>query len=383
MLSWAPIWKGPEGDRMDPIIDQISREVLQWRGLAAATCGRSDEPNHGLEGRTVLVTGSGGSIGGEVARRLAYVGVERLVLLDMCEAGQFRLDRDLAGTPAAREVCLGDIADGPFVDSVFQRYRPEVVLHAAAYKHVPMLEAHPRAAVRANVIGTKRLAEAADRWGCQRMVMVSTDKAVSPVGVMGTTKKLAEMYLRSRAVDGPCAYTSVRFGNVIESSGNVFELFAHQIANGGPLTVTDPRAERYFMTLGEAAGLVLRAATVGRGGEVLVLNMGEPVRIERVARRMAELAGFDPTRNVTHIGLRPGERLDERLYEPQERSAPTEWVGINIAQSPRPAANDLDRAISMLEQAVDHAVEGVGESLALAMAMIGSGGVEIGGQDAR
>lgn len=367
---------------MDPIIDQISREVLRWRGLEAPDMAGRMHATSPLAGQSVLVTGSAGSIGGEIARRLATSGVQRLVLLDMCEAGQFRLDRDLAGTPAAREICLGDIADEPFVEHVFERYRPEVVLHAAAYKHVPMLEGHPRAAVRANVIGTKLLADAASRWGCQRMVMVSTDKAVSPVGVMGATKKLAEMYLRSRRAGDGCAFMSVRFGNVIESSGNVFELFAHQLKRGGPLTVTDARAERYFMTLCEAAELVVRAAAIGRGGEVFVLNMGEPVRIERVARRMAEIAGLDPSECIAHIGLRPGERLDERLYEADERPEATEWSGISIARGVRPDAINMDRVVSILQEAIGTSVEGIGESLNRAMMLVGCDVVQPGGRHA-
>ncbi|MFI4917405.1 MAG: UDP-N-acetylglucosamine 4,6-dehydratase [Phycisphaerales bacterium JB060] len=367
---------------MDPISDQICKQVLRWRGLGVQAEAAQPSGLEPLAGRTVLVTGSAGSIGGAIARRLAGSGVERLILLDMCEAGQFRLERALEGYAVRSEICLGDIADGPFVQHVFDQYRPNVVLHAAAYKHVPMLETHPRAALRANVVGTKRLAEAAETSGCERLVMVSTDKAVSPVGVMGWTKKLAEMYLRSRSLDGRCACTSVRFGNVIESSGNVFELFARQIAGGGPLPVTDPRAERYFMTLAEASSLVPRAATVGHGGDVLVLNMGRPVRIECIARKMAEMAGLDPDEAISLVGLRPGERLDERLYNDDERAVATGSPGISRAEGPRPVTAEMDRIVSMLEDAVETSVGEAARCLRCVTSELAESGVESGLADA-
>lgn len=353
-----------------PIIDRVGTEVLRWRGLGADGIEAIGDAFDALAGRTVLVTGSAGSIGGQLARRLAGSRIERLVLVDASEAGQFRLDLDLASTSVPREICLGDVGDEPFVDHVFERFRPQVVLHAAAYKHVPMLEGHPRQAVRSNVLGTRCVAEAADRWGSERLVMVSTDKAVSPAGVMGASKKLAELYLRTRPVDAGCRFSSVRFGNVIESSGNVFEVFARQLELGQRLTVTDSRAERYFMTLAEAAALVARAASLGAGGEVFVLNMGQPVSIERIARRMAELAGRDAADAVEFVGLRPGEQMDERLFESHEHPVATGVPGIRRAEGPIVDAQLFESAIAMLEDAASTGVDGVGECLARAIAMV-------------
>lgn len=361
---------------MDPINDQICQQVLRWRGLPSAVVPAETPATDSLAGRRVLVTGSAGSIGGQIAQRLSRGGVDHLALLDVCEAGQFRLDRSLASSMVGREMCLGDITDGPFLEDVFQRLRPDVVLHAAAYKHVPLLEGHPRAAVRANVLGTARLAEAAERWGCERFVMISTDKAVSPVGVMGATKMLAELYLRSRSEHAVCSFSSVRFGNVIETSGNVFETFACQLAQGSRLTVTDPRAERYFMTLHEAVELVLRSVTIGCNGQVLVLNMGEPVRIDRIARYMAKLADIDPDTAVEFIGLRPGERLDENLFEVNERRVPTKQPGIDLAIRKSPSLSAMDDIVAMFEEVVRGPVEGVGESLSLAMTMVSNAAAE-------
>lgn len=352
-----------------PIIGRIGAEVLRWRGTGADGDAFGDAFD-ALEGRTVLVTGSAGSIGGELSRRLARSRIERLVLVDASEAGQFRLDLDLAGTSVSREICLGDVSDEPFIEHVFDRFRPQVVLHAAAYKHVPMLEGHPRQAVRSNVLGTKCVAEAADRYGSERLVMVSTDKAVSPVGVMGATKKLAELYLRTRSVGTGCGCSSVRFGNVIESSGNVFEVFARQLELGERLTVTDPRAERYFMTLAEAAALVARAGSLGGGGEVYVLNMGTPVLVERVARRMAEIAGRDAEDAIEFVGLRPGERLDERLFEANEQPIPTGVPGIRRAEGPVADSELVEAAVAMLEEAVSTGVDGVGECLTRALSLV-------------
>jgi FlaA1/EpsC-like NDP-sugar epimerase len=279
-----------------------------------------------IRDRTVLVTGAAGSIGSELCRQLASQGPARMILFDRHENGMFNLELELRDRFPAVELTpvLGDILLEDQLASVFGAYRPELVFHAAAYKHVPLAERNVLEAVRNNIFGTRNVAQAAIAHGAQEFVLVSTDKAVRPTSVMGVTKRAAELVIHSMP-PGRCRFVSVRFGNVLGSSGSVVPLFREQIARGGPVTVTDPNVTRYFMTIPEAAQLILQAAALGEGGETFILEMGQPVRIVDLARQMIRLSGFEPDEDVPIVftGLRPGEKLEEELVDDSEGIAST------------------------------------------------------------
>lgn len=280
-----------------------------------------------LRGRRILVTGAGGSIGSELCRQLAAFEPDRLILFDRAESNLYFLELELRDAHPALPVIpvVGDLLDRQRVQEVIQAHAPDLVYHAAAYKHVPLMEAHPLEAIRNNVFGTEIVAEAARQGGVKKFVFISTDKAVRPVGIMGMTKRVAEGLLLS--LNGATTtFIAVRFGNVLGSDGSVLPLFRWQIAKGGPVTVTDPEATRYFMLLSEAAQLVLQAGMLGQGGEVFFLNMGEPIRIMDLAENLIRLSRLEPGRDVPVevIGLRPGERLREELVMEQEKLLPTE-----------------------------------------------------------
>jgi FlaA1/EpsC-like NDP-sugar epimerase len=272
-----------------------------------------------LAGRVVLVSGAAGSIGSEIARQVMAQGPRRLVLLDHSENGLFFIDRELRTMSGDIEVvpCLASITDLGRIREVFARSRPEVVLHAAAHKHVSMMENHPGEAVKNNVLGTRILVDEAVRAGVHAFVMISTDKAVRPSSVMGASKRLAEMYVQALAIESAMRLVTVRFGNVLGSNGSVAPIFLDQIRRGGPVTVTHPEMTRYFMTIPEAARLVLQAAALGEGGEIFVLDMGEPIKVVDLARALIRLAGATAGQDVAvqFTGLRPGEKLYEELYD--------------------------------------------------------------------
>ncbi|MBE0566718.1 MAG: polysaccharide biosynthesis protein, partial [Krumholzibacteria bacterium] len=311
-----------------PIHDFRLEDLLHRRPL------RPDNPAIGgfLAGRTVLITGAAGSIGSELCRQIAAQGAGRLVCLDKDENGLFRLEQQLAragvGTPAA--FVLGDIRDRTHLHQVFARWRPAIVFHAAAYKHVPLLQHHPVEAVLNNVLGTRTVADLAAEHGVGDFVLISTDKAVNPSSVMGATKRIAERIVRTRNLGSATRFSVIRFGNVLGSNGSVVELFQEQIRRGGPVTVTHPDIERYFMTIPEAVHLVLFAATMGGMGETFILDMGRPVRIAELAAQMIRLSGLVPGVDVAieYTGLRPGEKLTEELWTDRERPAPTAHPGI-------------------------------------------------------
>jgi len=280
-----------------------------------------------LRGRRVLVTGAGGSIGAELARQVVRFSPAELVLLDHAENGLYFIERELSDAPHAFPIVavVGDVRDADGLEALFARRRPEVVLHAAAHKHVPLLEDAPREAVLNNVVGTRLLVDAADRHGVRHFVLVSTDKAVRPSSVMGASKRVCERLVQAASRRGRGSYCAVRFGNVLGSDGSVVPLFQRQIERGGPVTVTHPEATRYFMTIPEAVRLVLQAAAMGKGGEVFLLDMGEPVRVLDVARQLIRLAGLSEGDDVTveFTGLRPGEKLHEELHSQDERARMT------------------------------------------------------------
>ena len=283
-----------------------------------------------LSGEVVLVTGSGGSIGSELCRQIARVAPRRLILLDHAEDNLFTIQRELEDDrhvhPSSLAAVLADCKEGERMREVLAEHRPTIVFHAAAYKHVGLMEGNPVEAVRNNAIATRLVARLAGESGVKAFVLVSTDKAVSPATVMGASKALAEFAIEEMSARFPkTRYASVRFGNVLGSSGSVVPIFRRQIARGGPVTVTDERMTRYFMTIPEAVQLIIRSGSLGQGGEVFVLEMGEPVPIVQLARDMIELSGLRPDVDIAIevVGRRPGEKLHEELFNPYERPQPT------------------------------------------------------------
>ena len=320
------------------INDLLGREAVE---LDCQAVGRF------LNGRRVLITGAGGSIGSEMCRQIALFGPARLILVEQAETPLFDIDNEIrAAHPNIPIVpCIADIYDRERVMKVWEAQRPEVVIHAAAHKHVPMMERNPCEAVKNNILGTRNVADACCRYGAAEFVMISTDKAVNPSSVMGASKRVAEIYTQSLNGSAGCEtqFKAVRFGNVLGSAGSVVPTFRRQIAAGGPVTVTHPEMTRYFMTIPEAAQLVLQAAATGCGGQIYLLDMGEPVKIVDLARQMITLSGFRPDEDIEikFSGVRPGEKLFEELRIEGEhvdktvhpkvmvwKSRPTEWAKV-------------------------------------------------------
>lgn len=319
---------------------------------------------HWIDGRRLLVTGSAGSIGSEISRQLLKFAPRQLILIDRSETGQFFLERELQGlgSEVPFEVLLADVLDRPRMEYLLERYRPEIIFHAAAYKHVPLLERHPSEGVKNIIRATRQLADLAVQKRVGTFVLISTDKAVNPTSVMGACKRVAEMYIQSLAHTSPCRFVTVRFGNVLDSAGSVVPVFRQQIAEGGPITVTDPRMTRYFMTIPEAAKLVIQAGAIGRAGEILVLDMGEPVRILDLAKDMIRLSGLRPETDVEIVftGMRPGEKLYEELHLPGENRLPTSHPKIMIADCKHRNPCAVQAAIDRLEQlATQHQDEAI------------------------
>lgn len=295
-----------------------------------------------LKNKVVLITGAAGSIGSELCRQLAAFGVDRLILFDSAETPMHTIRLELEDrfpglnfTPV-----IGDVRSKDRIDFVFRTYHPAIVFHAAAYKHVPLMEANPCEAVQVNVYGTRNVADFAVKYGVEKFVMISTDKAVNPTNVMGASKRMAEIYVQSLSIairngniKGNTRFITTRFGNVLGSNGSVIPRFKEQIQRGGPVTVTHPDIIRYFMTIPEACRLVMEAATMGKGAEIFIFDMGKPVRIADLACRMIELAGFVPGKDIAikYTGLRPGEKLYEELLNKKENTQPTCHKKIRIA----------------------------------------------------
>ena len=306
---------------------------------------------HGyLRGKRVLVTGAGGSIGSEICRQIARFGPGKIIILDSAETPLFFIEKELAAAwpqlPLIPVLC--DIRNGEKVDRVFGQFLPEVVFHAAAYKHVPMMELNPVEAVSNNIGGTKNVADVADRYKVADFVMISTDKAVNPTNIMGASKRIAELYVQALAAKSATKFTAVRFGNVMGSNGSVIPMFKEQIRNGGPVTVTDAKVVRYFMTIPEASQLVLQSGCLGKGGEIFVLDMGEPVPILELAEELIRLSGLVPYVDVdiTFTGLRPGEKLFEELLIAGEGIGETVHEKIKVLT---PAVIDRNRLASELD----------------------------------
>ena len=335
------------------IADLLGREPVE---LDAEQIGRQ------LRGKRVLVTGAGGSIGSEMCRQIAEFGPKRLVLLEQAENNLFEIDRELRAAHTGLDVVpyVADITDRARIGAIFDQERPTAVFHAAAHKHVPMMEINPGEAVKNNIGGTIVVADTCLVTGVEKMVMISTDKAVNPTSIMGCTKRVAEMYVQGLTGGGVTQFVTVRFGNVLGSSGSVVPIFRDQIACGGPVTVTHADMTRYFMTIPEAAQLVLQAGTMGRGGEIYMLHMGEPVRIIDLARDMITLSGLRPDIDIEIVfsGKRPGEKLFEELLSVGEDIGDTSHPKIMIWKH-RPEDREAVRSgVERLEAMVDSYTNG-------------------------
>jgi FlaA1/EpsC-like NDP-sugar epimerase len=311
-----------------------------------------------IRGRTVMVTGAGGSIGSELCRQVSTFAPGRLLLVERAENALFEIHRELAlALPDQNTVpCVADICDRERMSQLIAQHRPEVLFHAAAHKHVPLMEAHPAEAVKNNVQGTRQLADLAAIHGVSTFVMISTDKAVRPTSVMGATKRAAEIYVQSRARVSQTKFVTVRFGNVLGSAGSVVPIFKKQIAAGGPVTVTHPDMVRYFMTIPEATQLVLQAGTMGAGGEIFILDMGQPVKIVGLARDLIRLSGFGEDEiRIEFSGIRPGEKLFEELSTDEECADKTRHPKILVGRTSADAVGDIERSLDIL---VKTAVQG-------------------------
>jgi len=327
------------------IEDLLGRDpvTLDWQAISK-----------GLTGRSVLVSGGGGSIGSELCRQIAKLQPSKLIILDASEFSLYRIKGELrlVFPELILHGLLGDIRDRVTLDYVFEHYQPEAVFHAAAYKHVPLLETQAREAIANNVLGTREIALAADRHHCQTFVQVSTDKAVNPANVMGASKRLAEIFCQALNKRSQTNYITVRFGNVLDSAGSVVPLFRKQIADGGPVTVTHPEITRYFMTIPEASQLILEAAAMGNGGEIFVLQMGDPIKIRDLAEQMIRLTGKIPGNDIeiVYTGLRPGEKLYEELFYDREALQATPHEKIELARSCDADWEVLNQGIKTLKE---------------------------------
>jgi len=303
-----------------------------------------------LEGKTVMVTGAGGSIGSEICRQVLRFSPHSLVLIERAENSLFTIEQELVRTTVSSKLhpCVADIADIQRLDQVLSQHRPDVIFHAAAHKHVPMMESNPGEAIKNNVVGTKLLAEAADRHHVEHFVMISTDKAVNPTSIMGVSKQIAERFVHAFAEYATTTkYVVVRFGNVLGSAGSVVPTFKAQIRRGGPITITHEKMERFFMTIPEASQLVLQAGAMGNGGEIFVLDMGEPVKIVDLARDLIRLSGLsEDDIDIVVTGLRPGEKLYEELYFDEEDMLATDHPKLF-------AAYHRPYELEMVRQAID------------------------------
>jgi len=323
--------------------DLLGRETVEFEEAEIAAF---------LDGRTVLVTGAGGSIGGEICRQVARFGVKRLVLLGRGENQIYEIERELRASHPGRDIvpAIIDVRDAHALTRSFQAHRPEIVYHAAAHKHVHYMEAFPSEAIKNNVLGTCNVIDAAAAAGVARVVMLSTDKAVGPRGVMGASKRFAEYLMAARNRDDGPRLISVRFGNVLASRGSVVPLFVSQIRAGGPVTVSHEDATRYFMSIREACVLVVQASLMGEGGEIFILRMGEPIRIAELARDLIALHGYRPGTDIRIecTGLRPGEKLHEALVAAGETAEASRHPHILRAKPALPADADVLASLERL-----------------------------------
>lgn len=377
VMRW--IWNSPEAIWLRPPISVTlmagTLTLLGWLALRYMSrlqlrpievtdlLGRSvNEVNtprvrEALQGKTVLITGAGGSIGSELSRQVLAAEPQTLLLVDISEAALYVLCEELIQPGVTQVVPLvGDCGDRGWIRQVLRTHQPDFVLHAAAYKHVPMLEQNPCAALKNNALATRTLAEESAASAVGTFVLVSTDKAVRPVSVLGITKRLAEIFVHDLAAKSQTRFCAVRFGNVLDSSGSAVPKFRRQIQQGGPVTITDPRMKRYFMTIPEASGLVLQAATLAKGGELFVLDMGRPVLMTQLVETMIRRSGLKPGRDIEIVftGIRPGEKLEESLDLDAETTERTAHNRIFVSRIPRVSATEVE---ALLVQSIALAAE--------------------------
>ena len=315
-----------------------------------------------LRGKCVLVTGGVGSIGSEICRQVLSHGCKRLVIFDIYENGLFSINEELKEKYSTERyvLCVGSVRDSGRLTEIMETYHPDIVFHAAAHKHVPMMELNPMEAIKNNVFGTKCVMDACIQHNVKRFILISTDKAVNPTNIMGATKRMAELLVQCMNHPGNCEMAAVRFGNVLDSNGSVVPTFRRQIESGGPVTVTDREMRRYFMTIPEAVSLVLSAGTLAKGGEIFALDMGKPIRIYDLACTMIRLAGYEPERDIPIeiIGLRPGEKMFEEIVLEGERVDRTSNDQIFVMHGNRRSPENILSTVAKLRQYLDdHQVE--------------------------
>jgi FlaA1/EpsC-like NDP-sugar epimerase len=333
-------------------------------------CLDTPELQRFLAGKHVLVTGAGGSIGSEICRQSMKFCPRRVILLDRAENSLFEIDRELRQRWLGADIvpAVADIGDGPRIANLLGEHQPHVIFHCAAHKHVPMMESNPGEAIKNNVRGTRIVADAAAACGADAFVMVSTDKAVNPTSVMGAAKRCAELYIQSlnqEQGEQGTRFLAVRFGNVLGSSGSVVPIFRKQIEAGGPITVTHPDMKRFFMTIAEASQLVMQAGAIGRGGEIFVLDMGQPMKILDLALEMIRRFGLRPDKDIAieFTGIRPGEKLYEELATANELTQPTSHPKIRVWQLPRASGAQVQQMLASLAAVIDSDRERIVEAL--------------------
>jgi FlaA1/EpsC-like NDP-sugar epimerase len=311
-----------------------------------------------------MVTGASGSIGSELIRQMLDFSPKKIILIDQAESAMFDLDNELTGKFGFKnyEIALADICNEVRMDQAFRLFKPNIVYHAAAYKHVPMMENNPSEALYTNIKGTKIIADLSVKYGIEKFIMISTDKAVNPTNVMGASKRIAEIYVQSLNRKVTTRFITTRFGNVLGSNGSVVNLFKKQIEHGGPLTVTHPDVIRYFMTIPEACRLVLEAGMMGKGGEIFLFDMGKPVKIIDLARKMIRLSGLEIDKDIqiSFTGLRPGEKLYEELLNDAENTLPTHHPQIMIGKVREydfgPVSKEIDELIELFDKQENMAI---------------------------
>jgi FlaA1/EpsC-like NDP-sugar epimerase len=354
LLSTPPLHQWSDGAFNTKLIKKVNIEDLLGRKEIKLN---TENIYNYLSGKVILVTGGAGSIGSEIARQVLKYEPAKLILLDQAETPIYELSNELNNLDQKSEfeTVIADVSNISRMQNVFQTFQPQIVFHAAAYKHVPLMEDNPAEAIKVNVEGTKIVADLSHKFKCESFVMISTDKAVNPTNVMGASKRIAEIYVQSLSKQSSTKFTTTRFGNVLGSNGSVIPIFKRQIAQGGPVTVTDERITRYFMTIPEACQLVLEAGTMGAGGEVYVFDMGESIKIIDLAKQMIKLSGFEPNKEIPIkiTGLRPGEKLYEELLTTEENTIPTHHEKILIGKVKEYELAQVTPAIEALISAYD------------------------------
>lgn len=350
VLTVPPISTWTDGKLSENQIKEIRIEDLLGRKEIKIN---SNLINSELSGKRILISGAAGSIGSEIVRQLTNFPVE-LILLDAAETPLYNIENELEDKypNVHKNIIIASVTDKNVLKEVFAKYNPQIVFHAAAYKHVPMMERSPYEAAYNNIIGTKNIADTALETGVEKFIMISTDKVVNPTNVMGASKRYAEMYIQQLNFRGVTKFITTRFGNVLGSNGSVIPRFKTQILRGGPVTVTHPEITRYFMTIPEASRLVLEAATMGKGGEIFLFDMGEAVKIRSLAERMIKLSGLEPDKDIEikYTGLRPGEKLMEELLTKKENTLPTYHEKIFIAKQEDVNPQEVEKSISELAE---------------------------------